>query len=203
MSLTNDEIIRAAGSRFMTQGQSFRMHHDDCPALSDSSDTSRPPMVVTRSTNGFVAWCHRCKTSFKVWDDNLSPSQTLAKLDKLMLKPEDFKATDKPALPADYIPMNHSLVPNDALKWIWEVGINLKTAMEYKLGWSGKYQRVIIPVYTREGDLHGWVGREVKYEDKKEREAAGCAKYINRKPEGSDRMYFVAGTEDLDKHFLV
>jgi hypothetical protein len=58
-------------------------------------------------------------------------------------------------------------------------------------------------VYTREGDLHGWVGREVKYEDKKEREAAGCAKYINRKPEGSDRMYFVAGTEDLDKHFLV
>lgn len=201
MSLTKTEIIRAAGKKFMTAGKSFRMHHDGCPARSPSSGKD-PEMVVTRSDGGFVWFCHRCHASGKIWDETLSPSETREKLDQLSLKPEDFKATENPSLPSDFRPINHSMVPDNALKWIWSAGISQKIAMVYGLGWSDKYQRVIIPVID-DGKLVGWVGREVKYEKKEERKAAGCAKYINRKPAGTDRMYFIAGRENLSKHTII
>jgi hypothetical protein len=202
MSLTSEEIIREAGTRFMTTGDTFRLHHQECPERTKSSGTD-PEMVVTRSNDGFVWFCHRCKQHDKIYDRGLTPSQTSERIKAMQRVPVgDFKANEKPALPSDFIPIRHGLVPDKAQKWIWSAGIPMARAEDCGFGWSKAYQRVIIPVVSG-GELKGWVGREVEYEDKKERDAAGVAKYITRKGSDRDRIYFIAGEEALRNNMVI
>lgn len=196
-------ILKAAEGKF-NLGESFRLRHEAC-----TDKTKDPAMTVTRATNGWAYYCHRCGLGGMVWDESLNPDQTKARINALHAKPN--KVTEHVTLPMDFEPMieagtfdfrGECPVPYEAWHWFWKYSMLSEDIVKYNCGWSNNYKRVIIPLYeyARLGDelarkLVGWVGREVKYNTKEERNAAGVSKYMTRARKGK-RRYFVAPGEE-------
>lgn len=208
----HDAILLAVGKRYKANGDAFRMRHEhQFDGTVCTPSTKEAAMVVTRLKDGWVYNCHRCHMTGFIGDDILSPKQTLAKIAGDAKAKADFnKVTTKVTLPYDFKPMTgddpmETGIPYEAYHWMWRSMMTETDMQRWNIGWSDGYNRVIIPVYryTSFGDgmakkLVGWVGREVAYNSKAEREKAKVSKYLNKKQSDEKRVYFMCPGKDRD-----
>lgn len=205
MQVVKQEILDAVDKRF-AQGDSFRMRHRFKNDGSECTPVDKDPaMTVTRVSNGWIFHCHRCHVSGVISNNNLNPGQTRARIEALKKIPIN-KVTEKVDLPNDFEQLTDkdlaSEIPWGAYHWLWQYNITEEDFLNFKIGWSKAYQRVIIPLYewAKFGDewsskLVGWVGREVKYSSKEERVKAGIPKYLTRAKKGKRRFFMIMGEE--------
>lgn len=203
MEATRDYVLRAVASRKSHVGDAVRLRHEFKKDGTECTPVSKDAaMTVTHIQNGWIYNCHRCGESGFIPNTNISPGMTKERLDMLKKSQVRHKeAVEKVTLPFDFIPMNESreldAVPWNAYHWIWRYSLGGEDMLRWNIGWSPSYQRVITPIYEYAilnneqcKKLVGWVGREVKYQRKEEREKAGVAKYLTKKMKGAKRAYF-------------
>jgi hypothetical protein len=193
-----DVILNAVAGRYQT-GDTFRLRHKAC-----TDKDKDPAMNVNRGQNGWAWYCHRCGEGGYIFDSSLSPTQTAAKI--AANKEPINKVTEHITLPLDFEPIKGDrtcTVPYAALHWLWQYSLTNEEIMKFNIGWSGRYKRVIIPLYefAYMGDeiarkLVGWVGREVKYKTKEERKKAGVTKYRTRAKKGKRRHFVCPGEQN-------
>jgi hypothetical protein len=202
----NVDVIKTLKGLFPEVGATFKIKHEykmNGDICSDNGKT--PAMAVTRDTGGWKWFCHRCKESGFIGDTYNSPLDTTKKITTLGKEVDNSQSNIIPSFPPDFTPMiNHNgctnvNVPFEAYSWLWKYGLKDEDLFEFGFGWSQKYKRVILPIFTRGnfGTLLGWVGRNVLDKEK--------AKYYIQKPKKSDRIYFTleGSADDDDKVILV
>jgi len=149
MEPINKVILAAVDGKF-SQGDSFRMRHTLLENGSVCTPLDKDPaMTVTRIANGWVYHCHRCHKAGAVFDSGLNPTQTKKRIEASQ-KVEINKVTAQITLPLDFEPMTdeeNSPVPYEALHWLWKYSITEAQIMQFNIGWSDRYRRVILPLY--------------------------------------------------------
>ena len=198
MNDLNPEMLEKISDRLCEIGDTFRIRHTTrwngelC-----TPDNKSPAMTVTKQLDGWIWKCHRCGDKGFIRTTNRTPSETAAALKATTPKSHEVIVSNV-SLPTDLIEMNDTPekgVPWEAYHWLWGEQITGTMMIKYGIGWSGSYRRVIIPVYnSKNHTLQGWIGREVQYTSKKERDKAKCAKYITQK-QGEGRMFFTCRGE--------
>jgi hypothetical protein len=148
--------------------------------------------------------CHRCKERGHVKKEVFSsPNDVLGRifeasnfqkrLDKWKQK---VKKSDVLEMPSDYIRIYNLItsysVPLKAITWLIDNGVTEADLSLFEMGWSGIYNRVIIPIYDDNKNLMGWVGRRVYIDgDDKSKKDVNNPKYLIRKSkELNDRLKF-------------
>lgn len=202
-------ILKAVDGKFL-QGDSFKMRHTGEGDKVCTPKDKDPAMTVTRMSNGWVYFCHRCHIQGFIKDDNLNPTQTRARIDALK-KINISKVTENVTLPLDFEPMtglDHCPVPYNAYHWFWRYSLTNDDIIKYNCGWSERYNRVIVPLYeyAHMGDemarkLVGWVGRELECQTKEERKQKKVSKYLTRAKKGKRRFFVAPG--EIDKVVIV
>ena len=120
------------------------------------SDTS---MIIGNDVKGYSAYCFRC--GFKGYRRHGERS-----ISSIVQNTHEIEFKRSVSLPEDYVSIIHG---SDAAKlWILKYGIPLDVAMEYKIGYSKKMDRVILPVYDKNDKLflcqaRALNGRKPKY----------------------------------------
>lgn len=185
------------------RGDSFRLKHkyktNGTVCTEDSKD---PALIVTRTKNGWVYYCHRCHFQGYLPDSGMSPKET-AKRVKLLSDHAESRVQAKIVLPYDFINLrseseNLDEIPWDAYHHIWQYGITGEDITDHNLGWSPAYNRVIFPLYeyslfgdTKMRKLVGWAGRDPDW-----KKGDKNAKWITRSEKGERRYFTSPGDED-------
>lgn len=202
METIRNDVLRAVSRRKYNKGDKFRLRHefkrDGTICTNDKKD---PAMTVTKLTRGFVYICHRCGEAGFIDNDKISPAMTKERLNRLsgpLVNVRPFTA--KVTLPYDFKPMSNEKDPNipwQAFHWIWRYSLNYVDINRWNIGWSSGYGRVILPIYeytmsdnNPDKKLLGWIGREVKFKTKEERETHKVSKYITKKQLNNKRIFF-------------
>jgi hypothetical protein len=208
MPTIRQEVLDAVRGRY-SEGETFKIRHERRLDGSECTPPSKKPaMSVTRTKTGWLFYCHRCGMSGSINDKNNSPSETATRFSQK--KRIASKTVEKIELPDDYMSLkeiydkNPAALPR-ATKWLWGCGLDSSIWNKYEIGWSFKYQRVIIPIweYAKFGEkpvrtLVGWVGRDLTYDTKEERVANKLSKYITR-TQKDKRRYFIIKGKKADK----
>lgn len=138
------------------------VRYDYCPLC--ESHVSRKGFIVTRTTKGFLMWCHSChKKKFVPHGGGImypaysecmrSGKKFLAKL-RAMPEEQDIQNTVV-VLPPDFT----TEIPTAARLWLHKYGITQEEIKQFKFGYSPRYERLILPVYDEAGTLVYWQGR--------------------------------------------
>jgi hypothetical protein len=192
-------------------GQTKRIRHVAQEDGSDCSSKKDAALSILRKADGWWYNCFRCgEHGFKP-DTAIAVEQVEKELSALrMIK--QYKSVESPSLPVDFIkvqdtPQIEKAVPNHVYSLLWSHSVSGKLFQQYNFGWSGRYQRCIIPIYEYETDrmktkLVGWVGRDCSNLTKKERAKKKVPKYILRKSKEYNRIYFHAPAES-DTYVIV
>jgi hypothetical protein len=206
-------VLRAVSSRKHQRGDAFRIRHpykDDGTVC--TADDKDPAMTITRIKKGLMYHCFRCGIRGFIENGKLSPQQTVERLVRAQEK--HVSKVEKVQLPYDYKPMFNEKdndVPWGAYHWIWKYSLTGSDMEKWGIGYSAAYDRVILPVYEYAllGDdeckkLVGWVGRELKYNSKKERAKAKVAKYLTKTTSNSHRSYFTCpGSDEVANNTVI
>lgn len=136
-----------------------------CPFCGKKKDA----FVVIPKQKGFLLWCHCCHQKEWLPRGKRSPSQV-----KKLLVVQQQTSTEI-RLPSDF----SFNIPMSALSWLFKYGIKEDTIKALGIGYSEKYQRVIIPMYDGETLIY-WTGRYTNDYRKD-----GQPKYISRTKYGS------------------
>lgn len=116
-------------------GEGHRFQHD-CTNKVDKS------LIITRTRDGWVWYCHRCK-EFGIKNlDGISSAAKVAFIRSLDVKPT--KAVAHVMLPSDYT----SEITAQGLAYLYVRGIQDVDIKKWRIGYSPKYDRVIFPVYN-------------------------------------------------------
>lgn len=202
-------LIRDVLTLKMHKGETMRIAHEYSNDGTPCSLDKDPCLNITRATNGFKYFCHRCHEQGYVPLSRLTPAESAALVKKIhypefesaYVEHEDLQ------LPNDGIPLvihskragfhktdegdsewewqwNSAKVPFKAMKWLWSFGLTTPaTVSQYNLLWSASYNRLIFPISNIEGNLDGWVGRNVDGEK---------PKWLTRKSKSyKDRLLFM------------
>ena len=114
-------------------------------------------MIVSNSPQGLSAYCFRCgPVGYRPHG-----KQTLQERTELIERTRKYErelaAQPRPKLPDDY-----SIdIPPQFTGWLDKAGITERLRRQYRIGWSHSLHRIIVPVYSRDGDLSYWQGRAV------------------------------------------
>lgn len=121
----------------MEDGEQVHYNHPNCEAGADT----KKRLFIKRDENVWVAWCHHCnqKGYRKHGKVNHIKRRNREEVHKDLYLPADF--TTDPAL-------CHVL----ANAWYHKYGITNEERRHYRLGWSDKEQRAILPVWEQ-GEL--------------------------------------------------
>jgi hypothetical protein len=142
--------------------------------------------IVTRTSKGWMWFCHRCGESGFKSAKSMSYNDTIKELQaKGKQKIKEMKIC---TLPSDAVPLK-PLKNMDAWHWIWKYQISNNDVAFYRFHWSDSYKRVIIPIYDG-STLIGWCGRDIITKNKEEREKKKISKYLIRKDMNYGRIYF-------------
>lgn len=157
-------------------GTSKRYVHEGCPKEHKHSAPGRA-LVVTRTPEGYSFYCHRCHDFGKRTLDGLSPAETIAWIKSINLKPKSYRK--KVELPEDF----STKLPATALAFLWARYLTDTDIEQYKLGYSLRYNRLILPVYDSD-QLVYWTGRNLGEITKDN------PKYINVRQLGRKNIFF-------------
>jgi hypothetical protein len=205
-----DEVEDACYNNEWFIGESKRVQHLYRKDGSECSIKKGPALSIIRKPDGWWYHCFRCGISgFK--EDNAMSVEHVEKEIKSLQEHKQYLSVPKITLPADFIqlqdhPNLNKNVPKIAYTWLWQFGIYDEPYKKYNIGWSDLYQRCIIPIYEysslTERDLVGWIGRDCRNLTKEERVKDKVAKYLTRKSNKYDRIYFHAPA-DSDVYVIV
>lgn len=186
-----------------------------------------PCLIITKYQGRYAYYCHRCKAQGYIYDADLNtPGDAMKLLEHfkgterpVVLKLSDVKkiakcgvkvsqdkrATELEDLPTDFVLMSGRTVPELARTWLIRNRIPLALWQDFRIGYSKKWDRIIIPLYNyvRNHDqkivcmhLTGWIGRCYKTFTKEERQEKRRPKYIIQKARGEyERLFFTAPRE--------
>lgn len=125
-----------------------RFRHPGCTPLHKDAG-----LVVTRYSDGWVWFCHRCRKGGRKRLNSLAPSRLLSFLQAASLVD---KINAEVQLPRDY----STEIPPAGLAWLYQYDITEAEILKYDIGYSPASHRVIFPVYNN-GKLVFWIGRLV------------------------------------------
>lgn len=198
-----DFILTAVSGRFSQKGDSFKLRHakkmDGTECTPDYKD---PAMTVTRGAHNWKWYCHRCGTGGAILDSGMSPKATLKKM-----KPQTTfsQGKDRPFnVPEDTRLMSTAsetpTVPREAYLWLHQYGMSSADFLKYNIGWSQKYERIIIPIHLK-GKMDeppvAWVGRCPYKMSKADRQGRNHPKSLTIKDKNhKERVYFMTNAED-------
>lgn len=161
---------------------------------SDCECGSGKTLIINHNPKYYSAHCFRC--SFTGYHDK--GTQTLDQLAELRRLNEEAQ-NDPPSkveLPDDFT----TDIAREGRIWLYEGGIGPTAWKKYRIGYSPKMHRVVLPVYSEEGELV-WVqnralmkGQKPKYlQPSRERSAVT----FNAHPDTPDDMSLVVVVEDI------
>ncbi len=155
----------------------------DCPFCKER--VSSKGFVVTRSESGFLMWCHKCHTKRFIKNGVPSFRQCVKNLrDRKKLQPHECEAstavTKVIVLPEDYT----TEIPNTGLAWLALYNVTPEEQARYRFGYSPSLDRLIIPVYTENGDLCFWQGRRLSSDSSR-------PKYLNISLGRTDIKFYI------------
>ena len=138
--------------------------------------------VVTRTTTGFICWCHGCHKSYGVGGSIPSRKECLrvsgelkARMIQNPRKRVPSASTQTVTRSSVFLPYDITdMLPTSALVWLRMYGITQQEITKYGFCWSPKYDRLVLPVRDENGKLVYWQGRYFGL-DKRQ------PKYINTK----------------------
>lgn len=152
-------------------GHKVRMAHD----CSETRD-----MTVSHGERGYSAYCFRCgNVGFEAHGyQNLAEIQRMRELNSLAQERHSNE------LPRDL----SERIPPEQGRWLFKAGISVHRAASLGMGWSEKLQRIVIPLYSRDGELLYWQARATL--------KGQTPKYINPPISKADLLYWVSPTDD-------
>lgn len=164
--------------------EEVRLNHEKC------QDT-KERLYIKRTSKGWVYNCFNCGWSgFKPNKQGISLEETRRKLnsetkvanaDRSIKLPYDFTA-DTPAM---------------GRTWLDKYAITEDEIRRYRFGYSEKLNRLILPLYNREGDLIFWQGRNLGKPTKE------SPKYLNVRSGKDNVVVFSDADADSTKICLV
>lgn len=131
--------------------------------------------VVTRTTTGFVCWCHGCHKSYGSGGATpsyreclrvsgelkarmiLNPRKRNQSASTLSLREANAQTVTKSSVHLPYDITDE--LPTSALVWLRMFGVTQQEIQKYGLCWSPKYDRLVLPVRDENGKLVYWQGR--------------------------------------------
>ena len=147
----------------------------------DCSNKLDKCLIVTRISQGFKYYCHRCKEKGVRFTKELSPSEWKAWQNASKKVVPEHTAVYKVELPHGFT----RDIPATGLGWLYEYDLSDEEIGYYGFGYSPLLNRVILPVY-RGNDLVYWQGRNLgEVTDRN-------PKYMNVKAFGRKDVYFEA-----------
>lgn len=166
----------------MNEGETTRVYcsHWKCQG-------KKAAFTITRTLDGCVYNCYRCGTSGGIYRGS-SPNVALRKLKELRdgRKSQHRSSNVLVQLPFDFVPCftHNRSIPPQAFAWIYQYELTDMDMYTYNIGFSSRFQRVIIPIYdTIKMDsgaigykLIAWQGRDVFYKRNKELFKVGVLK---------------------------
>lgn len=157
-----------------------RYDHEAC------GDT-RSRLYVKRIPKGWLLHCHNCGWSgfHAVDSNNLSDlKERLKHASKGVTKDSESEHTCL-SLPSDF----RGELPALGIMWLNQYNVDSLTAHKYHMGYSEKLNRLILPLYDREGELIFWQGRSLTKPYTKQN-----PKYLNIR--GPKNKYAVMSEQD-------
>ena len=123
--------------------------------------------VVTRTTTGFVCWCHGCHKSYGVGGSTPPRSECLRtagelKARMILDRRKHKKATGEQTITRASVFLPYDItdeLPTSALVWLRMYNVTQQEIQKYGLCWSPKYDRLVLPVRDENGKLVYWQGR--------------------------------------------
>lgn len=172
------------------------------PCSAHKTGASKEACGLYRKSTGWYVHCFRCGFSSFFSDGWGDPVSVKKKLERIKSEPA-YESLPVVSLPEDMIPMQSvdSPIPYEAWQWLWDAGLEDSDIRRYEIGYSHAYDRVIIPcraygILSPSGSfvhkLMGWIGREVKYKTKQERELHHTVKYLTKKSDEIKHLLFFA-----------
>jgi len=153
-------------------GEGHRYNHD-CSNKYDKS------LIVTRTREGWVWYCHRCKEAGMRDLSGRSMKEKAQFIRSLNVQP--IKTLKDMRLPLDFT----SEIPGAGLVYLYTRGLHDIDIKKWKIGYSPKYDRVIFPVYDGK-KLVFYTGRTTSKVTKEN------PKYMNVYQSGRKEVYFIA-----------
>lgn len=206
-----DELRFAIQEMDWHTGMTRRIIHKECSEGKDAA------LSIIRKADGWWFYCFRCKELKGFIGDHIKSPEEVKIMLENMKKEVPYEYQDVVYLPADCIQMVDNIedgIPTKAYRWCWDHRIMKEEMEAYSFKWSPSYNRVIIPIYEyglMKGDvanllaqkLIGWIGREVDYRKKEERDKAGIPKYLTKKSSEYDHIFFHAPNFKSDTYAIV
>jgi hypothetical protein len=198
------EVLQAVKGKF-SRGEQFKIrHHYKQDGTVCTPSHKDPAMTLTRSKGKWLFCCHRCGVGGYTLDGEMSPAQTVEKI-KSKNTHEEHEYYAFISTPGDYVlfdstaEIDYNIIPFSAYNWIWRYNIDTTTACQYRIGYSAKLDRVIIPIFEEGDKLVGWTGRcPDPTLSKSERQELRRWKYITKTQLGK-RRYFRSRESSNDK----
>lgn len=160
--LTRDCYINVAKS--LKEGCSMYTSHDGC--------TTSSKMWVYHSSDGWGGYCNKCGSKGFTSKGIRKISDIL---DKSANTEDDVCFVNKVTLPDD-ITYDPNEFCTSAKVWLYLAGITNDDIRNYRLGYSEKLYRVIIPVYDENNNLLMWQGRGLTEQQTKYYNVRGVGK---------------------------
>lgn len=154
--------------------------------------------VVTRTTTGFVCWCHGCHKSYGIGGSTPSYRECLRVSGELKARMIQNPRKRKQAAESQTVTKSSVHLPFDitnelptsALVWLRMFGVTQQEIQKYGLCWSPKYDRLVLPVRDENGKLVYWQGRYFGPEK-------GQPKYINTRSSRGNIWFDTGGDSQI------
>lgn len=130
MSIPYSEWLQQA--QRLPEGRSARVSHDCGEGR---------PMIIEHTAEGFRCWCHRCHEGGFKPHGQRALSKIVERWNAAAGDHNDFKII----LPHD---LTRRDLPWPAVRWLSKAGITQRLMDEYNIGYSPRYGRVYLPVYS-------------------------------------------------------
>lgn len=141
-------------------------------------------LYVRRTLNGYFFYCHSCTyKGFQPIKTYSSIKQTILTHNKNQLIDSSVDKQGNIILPKDF----QNKIPIIGMNWLRKYGITNQETLKFNIGYSECYNRIILPVYSSEGRLIYWQGRNLGVVDREN------PKYINIRSKVKN-VFFIRNT---------
>lgn len=120
---------------------------------------SSPSLSVKNTLKGWTGYCHRCGEKFYEARSGL--------LSVADLQAAAIDQRQKPQLPSDFSRdyADDSLTSSLWMTWLARASITQRLRDVYSIGWSNRFRKAVLPVYSSTGELESLIYRKVHKED--------------------------------------
>ena len=148
----------------------------NCPHCTDT----RQRFYQRDAPEGTYQFCHNCGYKKFIPSKERTPSQVVDILRRYVSGDTQTNVVRDIKLPSDFT----SVIPVQAKLWLKKYDITDEEIEMFGIGWSERYSRLILPVYSKDGKLLYYQGRTFKPITKDN------PKYMNIRQSGVRNIFF-------------